>query len=287
MSRNRLVFFASDKPREQELSRNFISGAKRHGWKCEVRPLSPEAPNLTGLDAIAMVGVKSKRLFDAAKRAGVIPIMLDKGYVRTRAEGSRVWEFWRVAVDGHHPTRTLMLRKRSADRWNALHLQTQSWHRSGSHILIAGSSAKYHAFYDLPEPNAYYSQLVDDIRERTDRPIVYRPKPSYRDAVPIEGTRFSSDEETIADALWGAHCLVTHGSNACFEAALLGVPSIILGDGVAAPISSRDLDMVERAPCGKREQWLANLAYCQWTEQEMREGTAWPIIEELIDEVRA
>lgn len=287
MSRNRLVFYASDKSREQALARNFLTGAKRHGWKTEQRDLSEEEPDLADVDAVAMVGVKSKRLFEATKAAGAIPIMLDKGYMRSRLAGSRVWEYWRIAVDGHHPTRHLMMRKRPDDRFNSLHLDVQSWHRTGTQIVIAGSSAKYHAFYDLPEPNEYYSELVLDIQARTKRPIVYRPKPSYRDAVPIEGTRFSGLDETIADALWGAHCLVTHGSNACFEAAILGVPSIVLGDAVAQPISSRDLDLIERPPCGKREQWLANLAYCQWTEQEMREGTAWPYIAEQIDESRA
>jgi hypothetical protein len=114
---------------------------------------------------------------------------------------------------------------------------------------------------------------VLDIRARTDRPIIYRPKPSFKDAQPIEGTEFSTGDETINDALWGAHALVTHGSNACFEAALLGVPSIVLGDAVAAPISSRSLDDDREPLRGKREQWFANLAYHQFTERSSR--TAW------------
>lgn len=274
-----VAFFASDKPREQDLAAAFLAGASRRGWKTEQRDLCAE-PDVSGADAVAMVGVKSKRLFELTRKAGACPIMLDKGYIRSRRADARVWEYWRVAVRGHHPTATsLMAQKMPLDRFEGLGVEVHPWRRYGGHIVIAGSSAKYHDFYGLPEPNLYYRNVVLDIQARTNRQIIYRPKPSFKDAQPIEGTRWSGGDETIHDALWGSHALVTHGSNACFEAALRGVPSIILGDGVAAPISSRSLDEIEDPKLGKRDQWLANLAYHQFTESEMREGMAWRHIE--------
>lgn len=280
----RVVFFASDKPREQALADAFLTGARLHGCKTKARALCAD-PDVSGADAIAMVGVKSKALFEATRRAGAVPIMLDKGYVRTRASGQRVWEYWRVSVGAHHPTgRSLMRRKFPSDRWDALGLDIAPWRKHGNHIVVAGSSAKYHNFYGLDGPNRYYVELVEYLRELTKRPIVYRPKPSFKDAQPIPGTRFSDSDETIRDALWGAHALVTHGSNACFEAALMGVPSIVLGTAVAAPISSTTLEDVEDPIQGKREQWLHNLAYHQWTEDEMREGQAWKHIGQWVED---
>lgn len=281
-----LVFFASDKTREQNLADAFVAGARAHRYPAYKSGLCA-SPDLTGAHVVAMVGVKSKRLFEATVAAGAIPIMLDKGYVRTRVAGARVWEYWRVSVGAHHPTGgSLMLRKMPSDRWEALGLEVAPWQLRGNQIVIAGSSAKYHAFYDLPEPNVYYRDLVAELRALTERPIVYRPKPSYRDAKRIAKTRFSGTSETIRDALWGAHALVTHGSNACFEAALMGVPSIVLGDAVAAPISSTSLAEIEKPLKGKREQWLSNLAYHQWTEEEMREGQAWGHIASWLERMR-
>lgn len=78
-----------------------------------------------------------------------------------------------------------------------------------------------------------------------------------------------------------AHILVTHGSNACLDAMMAGIPSIILGPGVMGPISSRDLaDLEHPRMAGKaeRSQLLANLAYHQWTEAEMASGLAWGVI---------
>ncbi len=151
--------------------------------------------------------------------------------------------------------------------------------------MLAGSSAKYHAFYGLSDPTRYAQKIVKQLAHLTKREIIYRPKPSWREAVPIRGTRFSPPKsymlENLGHILPTAHCLITHGSNACFDAMVAGVPSIILGDGVALPISSCDLYKIEDLPKPRdhaRLQLLANLAYHQWTESELASGQAWDTI---------
>jgi len=282
----RLLFMASDKPREQELARAFIAGAKAHGVVADQRALCA-SPDVQGFDAVAMVGVKSKRLFEITRDYGAVPIMLDKGYIRTRRSDARVWEFWRVSVGAHHPTSTtLMAHKRSSDRLDRLGVELRPWRSRGFSIVIAGSSAKYHDFYGLEPPNSYYAKLVADLAGLTRKPLIYRPKPSFKEAKRIKGAEFSIGNETINQVLEGAWALVTHGSNACFEAAVLGIPSIVLGDGIAAPIGSTSIEEIANPRMGKREQWLANLAYHQWTEAEMRSGEAWATIGEQVDEYR-
>jgi hypothetical protein len=273
----RLCFFASDKDREQELARAFIAGAQLHGVDCEIRPLGSQLP-LDGIDVAVMVGVKSRDLWRQAIAAGALPVMVDKGYSRHRRDDARVWEYWRVSFGAHHPTRTtLHTRNWPATRAESFGWQPKPWREDGHHIVIAGSSAKYHAFYGLPDPGDYTRALVRILQDRTDRPIIYRPKPSYREALPIAGADFSQGAESLADTLDGAWALVTHGSNACFEAALLGIPSIVLGDGVMAPISSRNICEISEPKCGKRERIIANLAWHQWTLEEFREGQMWSV----------
>ncbi len=277
-----ILFAASDKPREQQLAAAFAAGAAVHGCKVDICH-NGVLPRLNGYRAVAMVGVKSKRLFEQVKATGAMPLMLDKGYIRSRRPDARTWEYWRVSPGAHHPTGTSLTgRKYPSDRLEALELEVAKWRRGGLQVVFAGSSAKYHDFYGLPDPTEYASALFERIRQLTDRPIVYRPKPSWRDAVPIAGSRYSVGKEGMSGALANAHCLVTHGSNACFEAALLGIPSIILGDGVAKPISSTSIEDVEHPHLGKRIQWLANLAYHQFTEAEFASGEAWQTIGEWL-----
>lgn len=283
----RLCFYASDKPREIELASAVIAGAAEHGIEGFIKPLTPEI-EIEPCDVACMVGVKSARLFRACQAARILPIYFDKGYVRSRRPESRTWEYWRVSVGAHHPTgTTLCAHRKPADRLAALSLSVAPWRKRGLQIVFAGSSAKYHEFYGLPEPTRYARKLIGQIKRLSDRPIIYRPKPSWRDAEPIRGSLFSGGNEGITSTLANAHCLITHGSNACFEAALLGIPSIILGDAVARPISSTDLADLEAPRLGKRDRWLAALAYHQWTLDELRSGEAWITVGEWVDELKA
>jgi hypothetical protein len=136
------------------------------------------------------------------------------------------------------------------------------------------------------------ADLVGQIRRFTDRPIVYRPKPSWGGAEPIPGTKFSWSRAknfiTIYDDLKGAHCLVTHGSNACFEALQAGVPSIVTGDAALRPIFSTDIAEIEnprRASMPERRQIVDNLAYCQWSLGEIAQGDAWKFLRRQLDKL--
>jgi hypothetical protein len=280
----RICFFASDKPREHQLADAFLMGARKHGHSTEVRPLS-EDMSMSGFDVACMVGVKSRALRDQVRAVGAIWLIFDKGYCRQkRRDGMAGWEYWRVSINEHHPTARLSRPGADPQRWRALGLDLKPYRAAGDQIVIAGSSAKYHEFYGLREPTTYASKIVQDLRKdilKTDRPIVYRPKPSWREAVPVQKTRFSTPSESIGDALAGAWALVTHGSNACFEAMLMGVPCIVLGNAVARPISSTELAAIEEprvATGAERLNLLANLAWWQWTAEEMANGAAWAFI---------
>jgi UDP:flavonoid glycosyltransferase YjiC (YdhE family) len=276
----KIAFLTSDKPREHILADAFLMGARRHGHETLVLPLKAE-PEVGPYDVACMVGVKSRELFRLHHKAGIPTIYFDKGYSRGKSNSPVAgWEYWRVAINHHHPTARLGERLPD-DRLRRLGLHIQPWRRRGKRIIVAGSSAKYHEFYGLSEPTRYAEKLIAQLRELSGRPIVYRPKPSWREAVPVDGAAFSRPPESLDNLLRGAHVLITHGSNSCFEAALAGIPSIVLGEGVAKPISSTKLEAVEApfvASDRARRQWLAALAYWQWTHAEMASGQAWEFL---------
>jgi hypothetical protein len=280
----RVGVWFSEKVIDTRLADAFSTGCAAHGEDIVRYDLDAEV--LPPMDAAFIFGVKSRVRADRLRAAGVHTVYFDKGYVRTTVPGPSRKEclFWRVAVDSHHPTGYLPRMRSPSDRWESLGLTFAPWRESGSQVVIAGSSAKYHEFSKLPHPTKYTAHLVKQIARLTDRRIVYRPKPSWQDAVPVEGAAFSTYPEKLSDAISGAHVLVTNGSNSCFEAVLAGVPCVVLG--VAAPISSTSLSEIEEprlASDAERWQWLADLAYSQWTMEELRSGEAWTHIRRLID----
>ncbi len=126
--------------------------------------------------------------------------------------------------------------------------------------------------------------MVRKLGKITDRRILYRPKKSWHQAEPLAGSDFST-EFNIFDDLVGAHAMVTYGSNAVMEAILCGIPSICLGDAVAAPFSSRTLgDVVEpmEPPVEQVLNVLNDLAHCQWKVGEIYNGDFWSMMDGCI-----
>ncbi len=283
----RVTFWASDKPREQILADAFCDGVRqREGDTAEIRSLLPE-PELADCDVAVMVGVKSRRLYRMHWDAGIHVIYLDKGYTRHAAEGPvKIWEYWRVALDAHHPTGRLFERQCGPQRWDKLGIALAPWQKNiGGQIVLAGSSQKYHDFYGLSDPTKWARKVIADIRlSDQNARIVYRPKPSWRDAVPIEGTVYSSGDQSIDEVLRGAYCLVTHGSNAVFDAFIRGIPTVVLGDAVTKDMSS--LNFTDPWPVVPRldfrQQWANNLAHFQYTLPEIAKGLAWEWLRPMI-----
>lgn len=270
----KILFWYSDKEREYELGKAFCHGAEQYGHQCLILEKGKKLPEF---DAIGMVGVKSHKMFVSCQEKTIF--YFDKGYLRHKLNKRKgAWEYWRVAVNAHHPTQYITTAKHPMDRMEELGIMCWPWRKEGDHILVAGSSAKYHQFYSLFDPTRFAKKVVTEIKKRSNRDIVYRPKPTWKEAVPIVGSRFSPRYESLSELLKNCHVVVTHGSNICFESILNGIPCIVLGEGVGKPISSTRIDDIENpylASEEERVQWLSNLAYCQWTLEEFRTGEAW------------
>jgi hypothetical protein len=76
--------------------------------------------------------------------------------------------------------------------------------------------------------------------------------------------------------------LITFSSIAAGEALLNGKPAITLGPNAAAALCSQTLDAINDPyipTLDEVEAWAAHMAYCQFTELEMRNGTAWGILQ--------
>lgn len=204
------------------------------------------------------------------RAAGKPVIYIDQGYWGRGKNGH-----FKVAVNARHPNAYFQKRPHRGDRARALGVTAKPWTGTGGHILVAGMSAKAAWAEKLEPVESFERSVIDAIRKVTDRPIVYRPKPSWKDAKPIEGIEYSAPDEPLAKALDGCHAVVTHHSNVAVDGLVEGIPCFVW-DGVAMPMGSSDLRMIDKPlrPEG-REQWVADTAWTQFTMDEMRRGLPW------------
>mgnify|MGYP003659473656 CR=1 FL=1 len=81
----------------------------------------------------------------------------------------------------------------------------------------------------------------------------------------------------------GIHCLVTYNSIAATEAFLFGVPAIALAPNAATSVCNNSISQIENLNIPNRDTQIAlarHLSYCQFTAAEIRNGTAWNILNE-------
>lgn len=161
--------------------------------------------------------------------------------------------------------------ERPGDRFAATGVQLKKF-RPGSSILLAPPSQKLLNLYNIVLED-WLEQTQTEIRQYTDRPIVVRTK---------QGRSIRVNDDTMEMALdRDVHCLVTFSSIAATEALLLGKPAITLGPNAAAPLCQHhiaDIENLHIPTIDEVDAWARHLAYCQFTILEMREGTAWRIL---------
>jgi lipopolysaccharide biosynthesis glycosyltransferase len=146
--------------------------------------------------------------------------------------------------------------------------------RRGRNVLLCPPSAKVMKFFDL-DLDQWMEETLTTLKSYTDRPIITRLKQSRS---------VRQNDDTLAMALSNdVHCLVTFNSIAATEALLLGKPAITLGPNAAQNLCKQSLSEIETPyvpTLDEVEEWAAHLAYSQFTEEEMRSGYAWAILNE-------
>lgn len=163
------------------------------------------------------------------------------------------------------------IKERPGDRFAATKVQLKKF-RPGTNILLAPPSQKLLNLYDIVLED-WLEQTQAEIRKHTDRPIVVRTKQSRTARITEDSMEMALDRDV--------HCLVTFSSIAATEALLLGKPAITLGPNAAAPLCRHTIGDIENLYIPTLDEvmaWANHLAYCQFTEPEMRNGTAWRIL---------
>lgn len=214
-----------------------------------------------------------KAFKDYCEHPELTAVYIDLGYWG-RLQGGRRSGYHKVAINSRHPTDYFQKFHHPKIRLEALNLKFHSWQRDGKHILLAGMGDKAAAVEGF-STEEWELQAIAEIRKHTDRPIIYRPKPSFRMARPLPGADYSPPSQPLEAVLQGCHAVVTHHSNVAVDGLLSGV-SALCWKGVAKPLSQQDFSLLEQPfyPDNHR-RWAADISFTQWTPFEMSTGLPW------------
>lgn len=269
-----IIFYAAGNRRARTLYGAFAQGLAKHGLNLGVL----HADNYSGIQADVAVfyGLAGnlKQLMRDYLAAGKTTIFFDLGYWG-RHDTGRYTGYHRVVVNGLH-TR-LEDKAYPRTRLKQFDIKIAASPPIGDCIVLAGQSAKAAWVYDL-QPEEWEKIAVDELRQRSQLPIYYHPKSSWRDARPLEGTIYWPGP--IDELLERAWALVTHHSNSSLAALARGVP-VFMADGIAKRCALESLNSIDQPyypSVDQVENLLAGAACWQWRVDEIARGGLWEFL---------
>lgn len=210
-------------------------------------------------------------IFRRQWEAGKTTVVLDSGYVK---RGDHENAYHMVGVNGLNNRADFRNEGSPPDRWERLGVDLQPW-KDGEHILICGQVPWDASCQHVPNQK-WCQDAVYELQRFTKRPIRYRPHPkALEHCPPIRGAEYSL-RPTLREDLKDCWAVVTFNSNSSVDAVIQGVPVFTFDEGaMAKEVSLSDFSRIETPWMPDRAQWAADLAYTQWTPDEMGEGLPW------------
>lgn len=266
------VFYAPSSKRSKILAAAMQQGITRCGDKVNLINSTTYEHRITA-DAAVFYGL-SDRLNEVFRlyREKSTAVYIDLGYWQRRLKHKHDG-YHKLSVNSRHPTAYFQNRQHDDSRFKKLDIDIQPWRKTGNYVMLAGMSAKASAAEGFAQEQ-WEKEAAKLIQSFSKYPIHYRPKPSWSDARQISGTIFQRSME-LNQALAGCHAVATHHSNVAIDAILAGVPAFC-EQGVASVMGCSDVTKIDTPiyPEG-REQWAADIAWCQFTVEEIATGMPW------------
>lgn len=190
------------------------------------------------------------------------------------------------------------------DRLKKLNLSFNGWQENNdpeSPIVVA-LQLQGDASLRNNDINDWCIRTINELRKYTTRPIEIRTHPAISEKgmanhdelfkyfcfnkidnlTFVDGKKVSWDEQ-----LENCYCVVSYTSGLAIDAVLKGIPVIACDEGsFAYSIGERHIENINNlnlATDKDVKQWLNNLAYCQWTPEEMKSGHVWSVLKPTIE----
>lgn len=225
------------------------AGMERHGLTVEFAPFDEPQP----CDVAVIWGVRHPRVM----ATGVPCLVMERGYLPDRMA------YTSVGWGGLNGRATFPVAP-NGDRWEAHWGDRMSpWRVGGEYVLIAGQVPGDQSLRGM-DIGAWIDTKRRELLGRGHK-VKVRPHPMAE-----------KPDRSLEDDLAEASLVVTFNSNTAVDAVLAGVPAVTFDEGsMAWPVTSHSLDEVVRPD---REAWAHNLAWCQWTMDEIASGEAWEAV---------
>ncbi len=250
---------------------------------------------------------RRRDLVERAKKKGIYIITFDGGVLSSFGNTTtHPKHHWRVALYSPMNNGNFLSDNSPPDRWEMMkslwNIKYEPWRKSNPNdpILFVLQPQDNWSMNQL-DPVEWFNDVYKKLRPLTKRKFKIRPHPNHGPHMESRKKEFPEDCELIIgqkyfqgdekkhyrfhyqDALNNCHAVVTHNSTACIDSCVRGVPTFCTSDlALAWPVANKDLTKIENPEYPDRQQWVYDLGYKQWTEQEIKDGTVFKRFKEKL-----
>lgn len=204
-------------------------------------------------------------------------------------------EYWlRYSYDGVFPnTGEYCDSNPDPSRWQAIqhsfNIRLKPYRENGNHVLIC---LQRDGGWSMGNINVvdWAIQVIQTIRQSSQRPIRIRPHPGDRQAsrhcerikiqcaaLGIRDIEISSPTANLLNDLKHCWAVVNHNSSPTVGAAIEGFPIFVtdLDRSQCREIANTDLSRIEDPILHDRESWVQRISQFHWNHNELRNGQCW------------
>lgn len=207
-------------------------------------------------------------IIEQARKDGKPFILLEKGFFKRD-------EYFHVGWNGLNGHANFYNDGMDDDRFRALNIPIKPYKEYGEIVLLCGQ-VPWDATVQNTDHKKWCQRTYTELEVHSSRPVVFRAHPL---GPPVEeyGLEFATlSDKTMEEDFERAYAVVAYNSTTAALAILEGIHTFVGNDlSVAYPIANKDIRQIN-SPCPwPREQWAYDLAYAQWTLEELASGQCW------------
>ena len=187
---------------------------------------------------------------------------------------------WRIGLNGVNRDAYFAPSENDSSRVKQLGISMKPWRETGDYVLVCGQHEKSQQWQGLPPMKKWVENTVQELRQYTDRKIVFRPHPrlpvrfdskldNFVCQTPVKKQGTYDDYDIRFSGAWAA---VNVCSNPGIHAVLEGIPAFVSSSSLAYPVANCDLSQIESPVMPDRTQWLNDLAHIEYTLKEIEQG---------------
>ena len=231
----------------------------------------------------------NKRVWDHYRAQGKPVVVIEVGGLLRN-------ETWKLGINGINRDADFALDVGvNPDRVKQLGVETKPWvFKEKEYILVCGQHAHSLQWEGMPDMNTYFKETVTEIRAHSDRPIVLRSHPRFRENLhfTVEDPQWFKDQGCewniakkvqktydsfdLENQLNETFLTVSHSSNAGINSIIQGIPAIVSKHSLAHDMTSSYSERIFT----KRREWLIDMCNIEYRADEI--SVAWDRIRQKL-----